>query len=582
VIGNRTEDTSAEPASIIELLEYASKNFSTQKAMEMRSESGLREVSYCDLRQKTAIVAAYLLRLDIQSSDRVAIIAENRPEWGIAYFGILAVNAVAVPLDVRLKVPEQAYILNDCRARAVFISRKYFSIADALRKSCSAAVLFACLDNVMDEGERIPENQPCREEDHIRSTTSDVAVILYTSGSTGLPKGVELTHSNLLFEVKSFRHLLLAGTTDRVLSVLPLNHALELICGFLGPLYSGASIVYLQNPRPDMIVNELQRTSATIVTVVPLLVNLMYRGILKKMRQGARLRKAGFRLRHALSGILIRIGINAGRSLFGDVHRLMGGALRCLICGGAPLDGQIARRLDLMGVTVLQGYGLTEASPTVSVNSFGNNKIGSVGRPLPGVTVRIIRERESDFVGEIAVKGPQVMKGYVNDGERTADVIRDGWLHTGDLGYIDKEGYLFVTGRAKTVIVTSGGEKVQPEEIENMLLKSPYIKEVCVVGTRAEGVREGGEEVYAAVVPDVDYIKVKIGSVEITEAELRSIIEQVIHESSKAVADFKRVAGFELWRQELPKTSTGKIKRGDVLRQIRQEQMSRKKFNRGG
>jgi long-chain acyl-CoA synthetase len=582
VIWDRIEDITAEPKSIIDLLQYASKNFNTLKAIELESEDGVLEISYRDLRQKAAIVAAYLSKMDVQPSDRVAIIAESKPEWAIVYFGILTSNAVAVPVDFRLKVSEQAYILNDCRARAVFISKKYFSIADSLRKFCSTVTLLACLENVVGEGEQIQENQLARRESQSRSIPSDVAMILYTSGSTGLPKGVELTHSNLLFEVKAFRHVLSAGKTDRILSVLPLNHALELICGLLGPLYSGACVVYIQDPRPDVIVSTLRRTRPTIVTVVPFLVNLIYRGILKKMHQEKWLRKTSFQLRTALSNILRRTGINAGRSLFVDVNRLMGGALRCFICGGAPLDGEIARRLDLMGVAVLQGYGLTEASPTVSVNTFGDNKLGSVGKPLPGVTVRIVKRRQSDIVGEIVVKGPLVMKGYVNDGERTGEVIRDGWLYTGDLGYIDNEGYLFVTGRAKTVIITSGGEKVQPEEIEHILLKSPYVKEVCVVGISARGVREGGEEVYAAVVPDVDYIRVKFGSARMTDSELNSIIEQVIHESSKAVADFKKIAGFELWRQELPKTFSGKIKRDDVLRQIRQRQRSCPKFNQGG
>ena len=571
-MGDRTEDNPADPASIIELLEYSSEKFNTKKAMELRSEDGLREISYQELRQKAVIVAANLAEMGIQSSDRVAILSENRPEWAIAYFGILVSNAVAVPLDIRLKETELAYILNDCEAKAVFISRKYFPLADNLGKSCRTIKFFACLDDVMDKGTLALLNQSGREVDNTRGAPSDVAMIVYTSGSTGLPKGVELTHSNLLFEIKAFQHILSVGTRDRILSVLPLNHALELICGLLGPLYSGANIVYLKNPRPDAVMGELQRTSPTIVTVVPLLINLIYRSILKKTHQGTMLRKVLFRIKYLLSAVLKRFGINAGRSLFDDVYQLVGGALRCVICGGAPLDSEIAGRLDLMGVTVLQGYGLTEASPTISANTFDNNKIGSVGKPVPGIEVRIVKEREFDRVGEIAAKGPNVMKGYLNERKRTDEVTRGGWLYTGDLGYIDREGYLFVTGRSKSMIVTAGGKKVQPEEIERVLLKSPCIKEVCVVGKRAEGLQKGGEEVYAVVVPDLDYLKVKTGFPEVRDTELRKIIAEVIHETSKGMADYKTIAGFELWHQELPKTSTGKVKRDDIFRHISQKE----------
>jgi len=571
VLNSRKEDNRRDPANLIELLEDSSSTFKTKKAMELRSEDELIEISYQELMQHAVMVAEELVKIGIQSSDRVAILSENRPEWAIAYFGILVSNAVAVPLDIRHKEMELAYILNDCEARAVFISRKYFPLADNLRKSCRTITFFACLDDLLERGKPAHMSQCSREVDHPRGAPSDVAMIVYTSGSTGLPKGVELTHSNLLFEVKAFRHILSVGTKDRILSVLPLNHALELICGLLGPLHSGASIVYVQNLRPDAIIGELQRTNPTIVTVVPLLVNLIYRSLLKKIHQGTMLRKVLFRIQYILFSVMKRIDIHAGRSLFDELNQLVGGALRCFICGGAPLDSEIAGRLDLMGITVLQGYGLTEAAPIISANTFDNNKIGSVGKPLPGIEVRIVKEREADTVGEIAAKGPNVMKGYLNERKRTDEVIRDGWLYTGDIGYMDREGYLFVTGRSKSMIVTAGGKKVQPEEIERLLLKSPYIKEVCVVGKRAEGLQKGGEEVYAVIVPDLDYLNVKADFSEVTDAELRKIIAGMIQETSKGIADYKTIAGFELWREELPKTSTGKIRRDDIARQINQK-----------
>ncbi len=238
-----------------------------------------------------------------------------------------------------------------------------------------------------------------------------------------------------------------------------------------------------------------------------------------------------------------------------------------MLCGGAPLDKAVAGDLDLMGIPILQGYGLTETSPTISVNTLRENRIGSVGKPLPGVEVKILKEHEGDEVGEIITRGPHVMKGYLDDVEKTKEAIRDGWLHTGDLGYLDKEGYLFITGRMKNLIVTGAGKKVQPEELEDLLLKSPYIREACVVGKIAtEGLRKGYEEVYAVIVPDLELMKLENGN--LTEDKIKKMISTAIMQINKGIADYKKIKGFEIQDSELPKTSTRKVKRKEVLEQL--------------
>jgi long-chain acyl-CoA synthetase len=262
-------------------------------------------------------------------------------------------------------------------------------------------------------------------------------------------------------------------------------------------------------------------------------------------------------------------GLNIGKLLFRGVHQRFGGALRFFICGGAPLEKEVARKFDLMGITILEGYGLTETSPTISVNTFQDNRFGSVGKPLPGVEVRIMTEHPADTVGEILTKGPHVMKGYFHDNERTRKAIQDGWFHTGDLGYLDRDGFLYVTGRLKNVIVTSAGKKVQPEEVENVLLRNPFIREVCVVGRKiSQGLRRGGEEVYAVVVPDLVRIRERYG--EVTEELLWKIVAEAVRKSSEGLAGYKKITGFEIWKDELPRTSTRKIRRGDILDNISQ------------
>ncbi|MDH4231194.1 MAG: AMP-binding protein [Nitrospirota bacterium] len=557
-------------SDVIGLLEIARGHFCDKTAL--RTEDDVKKISYGELWQAVINTSSSLVAMGLNATDRVAILSENRPEWAVAFFGIIAAGARVVPLDTRLKENELAYIVNDSGASGIFFSERYLPQVKGLKETCGRLRLFISLDEVKDEIEPIPlAGMKCSRSyyRHQGSSLSDVATIIYTSGSTGFPKGVELTHSNLLFEAKAFSDILSAGPGDRILSFLPLNHALELICGLLGPLYSGTTITYLKDARPDSLLRSLAQIKPTMVTIVPMLANLMYENIIAEIKRRYVLRRLIFYAALSLSGFFNLFGMNAGRALFGKVYQRFGGALRCLICGGAPLDKKVARKLALMGITILEGYGLTEASPTVSVNTFRENRIGSVGKPLPGVEVRIVKEHPSDPAGEIITRGPHVMKGYLNNTERTHEAIRNGWLHTGDLGYLDKDGFLFVTGRLKNVIVTSMGKKVQPEEVENALLRHPLIREGCVVGRRiSEGVRKGGEEVYAVVVPDRDYIRKEYG--EVTEAQLQRLVGEAVRKSSGEIAGYKKITGFEIWENELPKTSTRKIRRVEILRQIRQ------------
>ncbi len=553
---------------VIGLLEAARERFGHKTAL--RTDNVVKEISYEELWQDVIATSSSLVAMGIRATDRVAILSENGREWATAYFGVVAAGAIVVALDTRLKENELAYIVNDSGAVGIFFSERYLPLINGLKVTCSRLRLFISLDDLKDGTE--PMNLARLKCDrgyyeHRGLSLSNVATIIYTSGSAGFPKGVELTHSNLLFEAKAFSDILSAGPEDRILSFLPLNHALGLICGLLGPLYSGATITYLRDSRPDSMLHSLTKIKPTMVTIVPMLANLMYENIIEEVKRRSVLERLIFYGALSLSGLFKLFGMNVGRALFGKVYLRFGGALRCLICGGAPLDKEVARKLDLMSITILEGYGLTEASPTVSVNTFRENRIGSVGKPLPGVEVRIVTENPSDSAGEIITRGPHVMKGYLNDSERTREAIRNGWLHTGDLGYIDKDGFLFVTGRLKNVIVTSMGKKVQSEELENALLKNPLIREVCVVGRRiSEGLRRGGEEVYAVVVPDLERIRERYG--EITEELLNRLVAEAVSKSSEGLAGYKKITGFEIWKNELPKTSTRKIRRDDVLRQI--------------
>jgi len=531
--------------NIIEFLEKINKKYGNKTALQIKDTKGYRSLSYLELGNRTIDVSSTLIKLGIQKGDRVAIISENRPEWGIAFFGIISAGAIVVPLDVRLKEKELSYILDDCGAEYVFASQQFIQVIKNLHANIKKIISLD--EDILSIGKlKYTEGEQKTRQVELE----DTAVIVYTSGTTGNPKGVELTYRNLFFQIFSFNKLLKYGREDNFLSLLPLNHTFELTCGFLGPLYGGACITYLQTFKPTEISSTMKETKTTIMIVVPLILQMFYNSIMKEIDRSSAYMKKLFRLSLKVS----RICSALRKILFKKVHNRFGGSLRCFISGGAPLDTKIAFDFQLMGIPVLQGYGLTETSPVISANTLSKNRLGSVGRLLEGVKVKICEH------GEIATQGPHVMKGYFRDSIRTLEVIKDGWFHTGDIGEIDKDGFLYIKGRIKNLIVTAGGKKIHPEEVEEELLKSPYIKEICVVGKKG---RKGAEEVYAVIVPDDEVLK---GN----KDEIRKIIDLEIKKYSHNLADYKRIVNFEIWQEELPKTSSRKIRRKEVLERIKE------------
>ncbi|MDI6736645.1 MAG: long-chain fatty acid--CoA ligase [bacterium] len=534
---------------IIEFLEEGNKRYGDKTALQIKDGKEYRKISYVELGNRAIDVSSTLIKFGIQKGDRVAIISENRPEWAVAFFGIISCGGIVVPLDVRLKEKELTYILNDCGAEYVFVSSDFVDVIKNIQANVKKIIS-------LDEGDEdvlsLKELKYTEGEPEKRKVAlEDTAVIIYTSGTTGNPKGVELTYKNLFFQVFSFNKLLKYDFEDNFLSILPLNHVLELTCSLLTPLHKGVCITYLQTLKPTEIISTMKETKTTVMIVVPLILQLFYRSIMKEVEKSPEIKRL-FQVSLNISKLSGGFG-NIRKVLFKKIHAGFGGRLKCFISGGAPLDPKLATNFRLMGIPVLQGYGLTETSPVISVNTLQKNRIGSVGKPLEGVKVKISDE------GEILTRGPHLMKGYFRDLVKTQEAIKDGWFHTGDIGEIDKDGFLYIKGRIKNLIISAGGKKIHPEEVEEELLKSPYIKEICVLGKKD---KRGGEEVYAVVVPDYDYVKG-------TDKEIRKIIDDEIKEYGQNLADYKRVVDFEIWQEELPKTSTRKIKRKEVVERVK-------------
>ena len=318
-------------------------------------------------------------------------------------------------------------------------------------------------------------------------------------------------------------------------------------------------MTYCDSVKTTTLISTMKETHTTAMVCVPLILKMLHDSILRKVDKLSPMQRQFFQLLLFVSKFLLKFDIRVGKLLFKSIHNELGGGLRGFISGGAPLNLDVELNLNAMGFRVLQGYGLTETAPVISVNTFKHNRMGSVGRPLEGVEVKILKETDDAKDGEIITRGPHMMKGYYQNPEKTAEIIKDGWLYTGDIGYFDDAGFLHISGRSRNLIVLGAGKKVFPEEVEEVIGKSPYIKEICVLSKiAAQGVRKGCEEVYAVIVPNLDSFD---ESERKDEQKIKDKISSEITRLSVDLAEYKRIMDFEIWHDELPKTATRKVKR---------------------
>jgi long-chain acyl-CoA synthetase len=559
---------SLKNVTIIELLVAINRRFSNNTALQIKEGDSFRSISYIELGRRTSDTAYNLKKSGVERGDRVAILSESRPEWAIAFFGIISCAGIVIPMDIKLSDAEIEFILNDSGAKCIFVSKKSLETILRVEPKLNQLHNIICLDGVSYEGVmllkdfKVPENEVA----HRDIQPDDTALIVYTSGTTGVAKGVGITYKNLLFEVMSLHDYIHFSPEDRFLSILPLNHLLELTGGLIAPLYAGACITYCDSLKPPVLMKLMQETKTTTMICVPLVLKMFHSGIMKKVEDLKPSRKRMFYRMLGMSKFLLNFNIRFGRILFKPLHKQFGGYLKCFVSGGAPLDPHVEEDFHALGFNVLQGYGLTETSPVLTINTFTERKYTSVGIPLKGVQIKIVKNEPSDREGEIVVRGPNVMRGYYKNKEKTDEVIKDGWFYTGDIGYIDDDNFLYITGRIKNMIVLGAGKKVFPEEIEEVMSKSELVKEMCVVGLKAtSGLKAGTEEVFAVIVPNSD----KFSEEEKQNKEIiKNKISAEINRLSENLAEYKKISEFMLYFDELPKTSTKKVKRKEVLEKI--------------
>jgi long-chain acyl-CoA synthetase len=531
--------------------------FSDRICLQIKKGSTWERWTYGQIEDFSLRIGAFLIKEGFKKGDFAALCMENRPEWAIIYLGIMAAGLTCVPLDPQLTEQEIENLINDCAAKIIFVSNAVFQ-AKNINKIKAGLNKIVILDLDI-EKERLLGLAQVKSTLHEgvawpEVLSEDIASLIYTSGTTGSPKGVMLTHKNLCSNFQSIDKLKLFSDKDTFISILPLHHAYPFMITLITPLFCRARVTYTSSLRSDELLNLMREAQATVLVGVPQLFSLFYANILEKIKS------IPFFFRMPLFGLIEILwqirrfsGINLSKLALPKIHRPFGQALRFFACGGAKLNEEAARFLMKIGFTILEGYGLSETSPVVTFNPLKKQKIGSVGRVIPDVELKIDNP-DSSGMGEVVIKGPNVMKGYYKRAEETLSVLKDGWFYSGDLGYIDKDGYLYITGRKKEIIVLSSGKNIYPEEVESYYTKSPYIKEICVLGVG----QAQEERLTAVVVPDTDYCR-KLG-----EVDLNSIIRWELENLSEGLAPYKRIKGYIIAKQDLPRTRIGKIKRYEV------------------
>jgi long-chain acyl-CoA synthetase len=529
-------------ATLVELVDGLAA-LAERPALVVFGPSDRREWSYARLASIVRHLAEGLVADGLEPGSRVALFAPDGPEWIASALAILRAGAVVVPLDAQLADEPLAHVLGDSGARVVFTT--------ADREPRVARLAPAARIVRLDAAER---RASCHDlQSHVVSLPSrrpaDPAALFYTSGTTGPPKGVPLSHENLVFQINTLVGVGLVAAGDRVCLPLPLHHVYPFVVGLLTPLALGLPLVIPPALTGPQIVRALKEGDATVLVGVPRLYGALLSAIDRELASRGRLVAAAFRLGLGLSTGAHRLGLPWGRRLFVGVRARPGPRLRLLTSGGAALEPEIVRKLEGLGWDVASGYGLTETSPLLALNLPGSGRPDSAGCAIPGIRLRIEpRSGSAQDEGEIQAQGPGVFAGYLNLPDKTREAFtRDGWFRTGDLGHLDAHGFLSITGRADEMLVTSGGENVNPEHVETAFLRHPLLRDFAVL--------QQDSRLVGLALPDVAAIE-RAGLTNVDQA-----VRDAVAEISAALPSYQRVTAVAVTREPLPRTRLGKLRR---------------------
>lgn len=555
-------------SSIQDMLLRSANEYSDKIALEDLTDYPIPKVTYKELRDFVFRFGKALQEIDLKERDHIAVIGENRVQWGITYLTAMTFNFVIVPIDKNLTTNEILNIIHESDAKAIVFSNTFKEMLQEKKSSLMKLKYLISMDDEKSTQEiysmiELIEKQNSYVDKLPNIEPTEMAEIIFTSGSLGRAKGVMLSQKNLAANLMAMTSMIKINSEDRFLSVLPIHHTYECTCGFLCPLYTGASAHYARSLKT--VVDDLQKVKATILLGVPLLYDKMFKKIYKGIQEDKVKSKIVPPL-VKLTNIADAIGWKSAKKIiFSELHKRFGGSIRLFIAGGAAPDPKVAKGLREFGFNFVQGYGLTETAPIVALNRLYAFKDNAAGLPLPGVQIKI-NNPDADGVGEILVKGDNVMLGYYKNSQLTQEAFENGWFKTGDLGFFDEDGFLHISGRKKNVIIANNGKNVFPEEIEDLLNRSPFIQECMVYGEKDE---KHDEVIAAQIVTDAEaFIEYsEKNNVQITPELVNNIISEEIKKVNNELANYKQIRRFYIRDTEFEKTTTQKIKRYLVKQQ---------------
>ena len=560
-----------EYTDLKDMLKKSGEKYGNRPAYVFRTEEEgkFREITHKEFRDEINALGTKLIDMGLKDK-RIAVISENRYEWGVDYLAVAAGTGVIVPLDKALPDNEIESLIIRSEVEAIFYSKKYDEVMNRIREQKNTKLqYFISMDldkeenGVKSQKELTKEGRKLLEEGNREFLDSKIdnekmGIMLFTSGTTAMSKAVMLSHKNICSNLQDITAVIKLTPEDRFLSFLPLHHTFECTVGFLYPISTGGSIAFCDGIRH--IAENIKEYKITAMISVPILYEAMYKKVMKAIEKKGKLEtvKKGVKI----SNFLLKFGIDIRKKLFKEIHDTFGGKLRLFVSGGAALDPDTEKGFNELGITMYQGYGLTESSPVIAAEDDKYRRIGSIGKALPSLDVKIDNPDE-DGVGELLAKGPSMMLGYYNNEEATKEALKDGWLYTGDLAKIDKDGFIFISGRKKFVIVLKNGKNIFPEELEALINKIEGVKESFVYGRPED---DGDYKIAAKIVYDKENAEEIFGTTD--ENEIKEKIWQEVKKVNKTMPAYKYIREIRITDKELIKTTTQKVKRAEEIKTV--------------
>lgn len=555
-----------------DMLKNTERKFADRPAYLFKTdkEGVFKEIKYREFIDDINALGTSLIKMGLKDK-RIAVISENRYEWEVSYLAIAAGTGVVVPLDKALPNNEIESLIVRSEVEAIIYSNSYDEIMNKLKEEKNTKLkYFISMDvdenkdnlysikKLIEQGKELIKNGN-KEFIDAKIDNEKMGIMLFTSGTTAVSKAVMLSHKNIVSNLMDIASVIKVDEYDRFLSFLPLHHTFECTVGFLYPVSKGSAIAFCEGIRH--IADNIKEYQITAMISVPILFETMYKRVIKAIEKKGKLDqvKKGIKI----SNFLLKFGIDIRRKIFKDIHESFGGKVRLFVAGGAAFDPETEKGFNELGIKTYQGYGLTETSPVIAAEDDKYIRLGSIGKAFPSLDVKVIDKNE-EGIGELMVKGPTVMLGYYQNDEATKETIEpDGWLHTGDLAKIDKDGYIFISGRKKYVIVLKNGKNIYPEELEILLNKIEGVKESFVYGIPED---DGDYKIGAKLVYDKEIIEDKYN--EKDEDKIKEILWQEVKKVNKTMPAYKYIREIKVTTKDFIKTTTQKIKRHEEMKNI--------------